>query len=84
MPKRRLQTALTGRSVRIVATMGMPALFYVLWYRALTLRAFERNILAFIGVKPNRHTIIGMVEGMSPEKRRGWLETVRALGARAI
>ncbi|WP_181702476.1 NAD(P)H-dependent oxidoreductase [Chthonobacter albigriseus] len=74
---------LKGRSSRTVVTMGMPRLFYVVWYRALTLRAFERNILTFIGVKPNRHTIIGNVEGMTPVARAGWLERMRALGAAA-
>lgn len=72
---------LKGKSSRIIVTMGMPAFFYVLWYRALTLRALERNILSFVGIKPNRHTIIGMVEGISAEKRAGWLAKARALGA---
>lgn len=71
---------LKGKSSRIIVTMGMPALFYTLWFRALTLRALERNILAFVGIKPNRHTIIGSVEGMSPQKRADWLEEVRRLG----
>ncbi len=74
---------LAGKSSRIVVTMGMPAFFYKWWYRSLTLRAFERNILAFVGVKPNRHTIVGMVEGLTAEQRAGWLETMRRLGREA-
>jgi putative NADPH-quinone reductase len=74
---------LKGRSSRIVVTMGMPAFIYTLWFRALTLRALERNILAFVGIGPNRHTVIGMVEGMSAEKRTGWLEEMRKLGRAA-
>lgn len=71
---------LAGKSSRIVVTMGMPAFVYRWWFRSLTLRAFERNILAFVGVKPNRHTIIGMVEGLSDAQRRGWLDEMRRLG----
>lgn len=74
---------LEGKSARIVVTMGMPAFLYVWWFRSLTLRAFERNILGFVGVKPIRHTIIGLVEGLSDDKRRGWLERMRRLGRQA-
>lgn len=35
---------LTGRSVRIVVTMGMPAFIYRWWYGAHGLRGLERNI----------------------------------------
>lgn len=70
---------LTGRSARIVVTMGMPAWFYRLFYRAHSLKSLERNILKFIGIGPIRETLIGSVEA-SAEKRRAWLGTMRALG----
>lgn len=74
---------LAGKSSRTVVTMGMPALFYRWWYGALALRAFERNVLAFVGIKPNRHSLVGSVEGLSDAARRGWLARMRELGRAA-
>lgn len=75
--------ALSGRSARIVVTMGMPAFVYRFWYFAHGLRGFERNVLALIGIKPIRETLFGMVEGVSPDKRKGWIVHMRALGRAA-
>lgn len=73
---------LRGRSARIVVTMGMPALYYSLVYRAHSLKSFERNILRFVGIGPIRHSLIGAVES-SAEHRAKWLARVRQLGAGA-
>lgn len=73
---------LKGRSARVIVTMGMPASFYRLFYRAHSLKSLERNILSFIGLGPIRHSIIGSVEA-SQRHRARWLERVRRLGARA-
>ncbi|MBF6309051.1 NAD(P)H-dependent oxidoreductase, partial [Nocardia farcinica] len=64
---------LTGRSARIVVTMGMPALFYRGFYRAHSVKSFRRNVLKFAGIKPVRTSLVGMVEG-SERHRRRWLE----------
>lgn len=74
---------LKGRSARIIVTMGMPAFFYRWFYRAHSLRSFERNILAFCGIAPVRATLVGMVEGMSRQAREAWLADVERLGRRA-
>jgi putative NADPH-quinone reductase len=71
---------LTGRSSRIIVTMGMPALIYRWYFNALTLRSLEQNILDFVGIGPNRHTIIGSVEAMGAAKRADWLRSVEKLG----
>lgn len=73
---------LKGRSARVVVSMGMPALFYRLVYRAHSLSSLKRNILKFVGFGPVRSSIIGMVEG-SAEGREKWLERLRALGRAA-
>ncbi|MGE0179007.1 MAG: NAD(P)H-dependent oxidoreductase, partial [Sphingomonas sp.] len=44
-PKRLLK----GRSARLVVTMGMPTPFYRFFYRAHSVKSFERNILSFVG-----------------------------------
>jgi putative NADPH-quinone reductase len=71
---------LTGRSARIVVTMGMPALVYRWFFRAHSLKSLERNILKFVGIKPVRETLIGMVGALDDKKAGRWLEKMRALG----
>lgn len=74
---------LSGRSARVVVTMGMPALVYRWWFRAHSLRSLERNILKFVGIRPLRESLFGMVEDVSDARRRRWLDRMRALGAAA-
>jgi putative NADPH-quinone reductase len=71
---------LKGRSVRIVITMGMPALVYRWWFGAHSLRSLERNVLRFVGLGPIRETLIGPVEAMGPARRAAWIETLRQIG----
>jgi putative NADPH-quinone reductase len=75
MPKKLLK----GRSARVVVTMGMPALFYKVYYRAHSLKSLQRNILAFCGYSPVRSTLIGMVEGPA-RAREDWLTKLAVLG----
>ncbi|MCR4266506.1 NAD(P)H-dependent oxidoreductase [Nitratireductor sp. ZSWI3] len=77
------ETLLKGKSARIIVTMGMPALVYRFWFFGHGLGNLRRNILKFAGFSPVRTTLFGMIEGASEEKRRRWLDTVRALGAKA-
>lgn len=71
---------LKGRSARIVVTMGMPALFYRLFYRAHSVKSFERNVLRFSGFAPVRRTIIGAVE-TGDGYRKKWINRIAELGA---
>lgn len=71
---------LTGRSARVVVTMGMPALIYRYYFRAHSVRSLERNILGFVGVAPVRETLIGQVDGLSETQREQWLLKLQALG----
>jgi putative NADPH-quinone reductase len=77
-----MKPLLKGRSARIVVTMGMPATIYRWWFGALTLRSLEQNVLQFVGIRPCRHTVIGMVEGKA-SARKDWLDHMRVLAARA-
>ncbi|MCW5659147.1 MAG: NAD(P)H-dependent oxidoreductase [Burkholderiaceae bacterium] len=74
---------LTGRSARLVVTMGMPSLVYRYYFRAHSLKALERNILGFVGIAPVHETLIGMVEAMDDKARAKWLERMRELGRQA-
>jgi NAD(P)H dehydrogenase (quinone) len=69
-----------GKSARVIMTMGMPGFFYRWYFGAHALKLLRRNILQFIGIRPVRSTIYGMIEAVSDEKRKQWLREVEALG----
>ncbi|MES2945683.1 MAG: NAD(P)H-dependent oxidoreductase [Pseudomonadota bacterium] len=71
---------LTGRSARVVVTMGMPALVYRWYFRAHSLKSLERNILGFVGIAPVHETLIGMTGEMKPADAAKWLKKLRHLG----
>lgn len=81
-PGRLPKKLLAGRSARVVVTMGMPAFFYRLYYRAHSVKSLARNMLQFCGIRPVRITYIGTVEGKA-EARSGWLTKMAALGSAA-
>ncbi|MDA4844135.1 NAD(P)H-dependent oxidoreductase [Hoeflea poritis] len=74
---------LKGKSARIVVTMGMPALAYRYYFMAHSLKSLQRNILGFVGIKPIRSTLFGMVEQASDAKRQAWFDKMRKLGRAA-
>ena len=73
---------LTGKSARVVVTMGMPALVYRWFFRAHALKGLERNILRFCGIAPVKESIIGNIEDGAAHRAK-WLQRMRALGQTA-
>lgn len=71
---------MSGKSARIVVTMGMPGLLYRWYFRAHSLRSLQRNILKFVGFRRVRSTIIGSAGSMTREQRETWLQNLRDLG----
>jgi putative NADPH-quinone reductase len=71
---------LTGRSARIVVTMGMPALLYRWYFGAHSLKSLERNILSFVGVAPIARTLIGGAGSLSVDQACDWLDRMAFLG----
>jgi putative NADPH-quinone reductase len=76
-PPKRL---LAGKSARVIVTMGGPAMYYRLVYRAHGLKGLERSILAFAGFGPIRDTVIGQVDGMTQQQWQAWADELRELG----
>ncbi|MFZ3128903.1 MAG: NAD(P)H-dependent oxidoreductase [Rhodoferax sp.] len=72
---------LTGRSARVVVTMGMPGLLYRWYFRAHSIKSLVRNILGFVGIAPVRETYIGQVDKLGQEGVRKWCDKLRVLGA---
>jgi putative NADPH-quinone reductase len=73
-PKR----ALTGKSARLIVTMGMPAIAFRVIFGGFGEKAFARGILRLAGVWPVRKTYFGAVE-LSEQHRDRCLATVRRL-----
>ena len=69
-----------NKSARVIMTMGMPGFFYRWFFGAHALKLLRRNILQFVGIKPVRSTIYGMIEAVGDDKRKQWLREVEALG----
>ena len=69
---------LRGRSARLVVTMGMPAFFYRIFYRAHSVKGLKRNMLEFCGIAPVRTTLVGTVD--SADARQAAMATIRKLG----
>ena len=77
------QKGLTGKSARVVVTMGMPAVVYRWYFRAHSVKSLERNILGFVGVAPVRETLVGMVDTLDAHAVETWRGRLRQLGVKA-
>lgn len=71
---------LTGKSARIIVTMGMPAFVYRWIFSAHSLKSLTRNTLRFCGIGPVTSTLIGNIEGLTERQRDDWLDELRGLG----
>lgn len=71
---------LTGKSARIVVTMGMPAFVYRWIFFAHSLKSLKRNTLWLCGIGPVKATIIGSIEGLTERQRDDRLDEMRGLG----
>ncbi len=74
---------LTGRSARVIVTMGMPAFVYRWYFRAHGLKNLKRNILRFVGFSPVHDTVLGGVATRGKSGIERWLSEMKVLGARA-
>ncbi len=79
--KQKWEKKLKGKSARVVITMGMPSAIYRWYFRAHSLKSFERSILSFCGIGPVSRTLIGMVESHQPEHQLKALKAMRKLGS---
>ncbi len=70
---------LLGRSVRVITTMGAPAIIEYLSFGNVT-KTLSNNILRFAGFSPSRSTWIGSAEKMKIETRQKWFSKMREFG----
>ncbi len=74
---------LSGRSARVVVTMGMPAVIYRWYFRAHSVKSLERNLLGIVGIAPVHETLIGLTGNMKPADATQWLSKLKRLRGRA-
>ncbi|MEM9988984.1 MAG: NAD(P)H-dependent oxidoreductase [Pseudomonadota bacterium] len=82
-PKKFPKPLMKGKSAHIIMTMGMPAAFYRLYFRAHGLKTIERNLLGFAGFKPIKSTLIGGVDNAPPKTCAQHIEKIRHMGTAA-
>ncbi|MES2097959.1 MAG: NAD(P)H-dependent oxidoreductase [Pseudomonadota bacterium] len=70
---------LTGKSARVVVTMGMPGFFYEIYFRAHSVKSLERNVLKFVGIGPVSRSVIGAVDASADDRAR-WLDKMENFG----
>ena len=78
------QGLLTGTSVRLIVTMGMPAFIYRLAFGAWGVRSFEVSVLKLAGLHISGRTLIGDVGGLTAASAQRWLGKVAQQAAKDI
>jgi putative NADPH-quinone reductase len=81
-PQAATSTSLSGKPVRLIVTMGMPASLFRLALGAHGLKSFERGLLWVTGAGPVKHTLFGGAADAGPAKAMRWIAQVEALGAK--
>jgi putative NADPH-quinone reductase len=79
-----VEKQLSGRSARVVVTMGMPAFAYRWYFGAHGLKNLRRNILGFCGIHSINTTLLGRVESADETRHQSWLLKLYRLGAEAV
>jgi len=74
---------LSGRTARLVVTMGMPAFVYRWVFGAFAIRAMERSMLGLCGFRPVRRTLLGGMGDLKPARASDILAAIRDLGAKS-
>lgn len=74
---------LKGKSARVIITMGMPGPVYRWFYGAHGYRNLKRNVLKFTGIRPVRHSFVGMMGAAKPKRREKWLSRIEKLARTA-
>ena len=72
---------LTGKSARVIITMGMPAWLYQTFFLSHGIRALQRNIFKFTGFSPVRTTMFGMVHSATNDTISRWTDAMRRKGS---
>lgn len=70
---------LDGKTSEIISTMDTPVWYYKLFYKDIGGRMLRKNIGAFCGLKNIRTTYLATIKGSTPDKRKIFLNRVKAI-----
>ena len=79
-PQAATNSLLTGKSARLIVTMGMPSVAFRFLLGGHGVSSLERGLFWVAGVRPIRHVLFGRAHVAAPERRAQWLRDVESLG----
>jgi putative NADPH-quinone reductase len=79
-PQAATNSLLTGKSARLIVTMGMPSVAFRFLLGGHGVSGLERGLFWVAGVRPIRHSLFGRAHVAAPELREQWLRDVESLG----
>lgn len=82
-PQAAMSSVLSGKSARLIVTMGAPTPVFHLLLGGHGVRALIRGLLWVTGVGPVRQTLFGGAHLDRPAQKQRWLAEVEALGRQA-
>lgn len=71
---------LSGKSARLIVTMGMPGPVYRWYFGAHGVRNLKRSILGITGIRKVRADFVGLVDNFSPARYERWSSKMQKLG----
>lgn len=74
---------LSGRTARLILTSDTPGWAFSLLYRSAAKHQVQRQIMAYVGIKPMRFSHFSAVEHSTDAIRADWLARTRKLGGAA-
>lgn len=81
-PQAAMSSVLTGKSARLIVTMGMPTPVFSFVLGGHGLAGLEKGLFLVTGVTPVRHTLLGGAQADAPETKARWLALAEDLGRR--
>jgi len=83
-PQSAMSSILTGKSARLIVTMGMPTPLFRFVLGGHGLGALEKGLFLVTGVTPVRRTLLGGALEANAERRAQWLVEAEDLGRRGL
>ena len=81
-PQVAMSSVLTGKSARLIVTMGMPTPVFRFLLGGHGLAGLEKGLFLVTGVNPVRHTRCGDAQADAPQTKARWLALAEDLGRR--
>lgn len=83
-PQAAMSSLLSGKSARLIVTMGAPVSIFRLVLGGHGVASLARGLLWVTGVKPVRQTLFGRAHLDDPAGKRRWLDQVEELGRQGL